>query len=118
MTIKRVYVNHIIEGEDKLYKIVCKYNRNVNPIKTEIFYGRFIQHMYKKHTTELTFTDGQSEIVVIGHNEFYTVELPESIKESITNRPIHIPSLQDLAKMKLSSYDIEELRKHYPNIFM
>ena len=118
MRLKRVYVNGIIEGgPKKLYKIVHKYDINCHPKQSEIFYGKFIKHMYKKRTTELTFKDGQSEIVVIGHNEFYTPELPESIKESITNRPNHIPSLQNLAKMKLSSNDIEKLRKYHPIIF-
>jgi len=111
----RVYVNDIINDKYKLYKIVHKYDINVNPIQGRIFYGRFMRYKYKKHTTELTFTDGQSERVVIGHNEFYSVE---SINESITNRPNHIPSLQDLAKMKLSSDDIEKLRKYSPGIFM
>lgn len=114
----RVYVNDIINDKNKLYRIYHKYDINVNPIQGGIFYGRFMRYKYKKLTTELTFTDGQSERVVIGHNEFYSVELPESINESITNRPNHIPSLQDLAKMKLSSDDIEKLRKYSPGIFM
>jgi hypothetical protein len=119
MRLKRVYVDDVIKrGPIKLYRIVQKYDRNVKPIQSEIFYGRFMRHMYKKSTTELTFRDEKSERIVIGHNEFYSVELHESIKESITNRPNHIPSLQDLAKMKLSSDDIEKLRKHYPGIFM
>jgi hypothetical protein len=117
--LKRVYVGHIINGgHKKLYKIFNKYDIEVNRIEGETFYGRFIQYVYKKNTTELTFTDGISERIVIGHNDFYSVELSESIKESITMRDKHIPSLQSLAKMKLYSNDIEELRKHYPNIFI
>ena len=119
MRFKKVYIDDIIKGgAKKLYKIVHKYDKNCEPIQNENFYGRFIKHMYKKHTTELTFIDGKFERIVIGHNDFYSAELSESIKESITNRPNHIPSLQDLAKMKLSSNDIEKLRKDYPGIFM
>ena len=118
----RVYVSEIIEdgerGINKLYKIVHKYDNNFNRIKGGTFYGRFIRKEYKKLTTELTFTDGLHTRVVIGHNEFYSIELPEQIKDSITNRLNHIPRLEDLAKRVLYSSDIEILRQNCPSIFI
>jgi hypothetical protein len=122
MAHKRVYVSEIIENEErginKLYKIVHKYDSNFNRIKGGTFYGRFIRKEYKKITTELTFTDGLHTRVVIGHNVFYSIELPEQIKYSITNKLNHIPRLEDLAKRVLYSSDIEILRQNCPGIFI
>ncbi len=122
MSHKRVYVSEIIEdgerGFNKLYKIVHKYDNNFSRIKGGTFYGRFISKKYKKLTTELTFSDGLYTRVVIGHNDFYIIELPEQIKYSITNKLNHIPRLEDLAKRVLYSSNIEILRQNCPGIFI